>query len=157
TVVNKGLGNNINKGQDAIKPPYTLYIQEDFEPTQLFPNRLKEALQFMEEDQSLDIVRFFAYSCYPALIDLHNGFSKMKYERFSKDYRKVYYYSDHPHLRRSTYFSKFGRYEEGRKSDRTEYLMCLSFIQNKGKGLFFNDFKALFTQKNSSDEPSTVA
>src|SRR5690554_2565351 len=26
---NKGLGNNINKGQDAVMTPFTLYIQED--------------------------------------------------------------------------------------------------------------------------------
>ncbi|HVZ24538.1 MAG TPA: glycosyltransferase, partial [Sediminibacterium sp.] len=32
TAVNKGLGNNINKGQDAVSTPYTLYVQEDFEP-----------------------------------------------------------------------------------------------------------------------------
>src|SRR3954471_7740202 len=30
TLVNKGLANCINKGQDAVKTPYTLYIQEDF-------------------------------------------------------------------------------------------------------------------------------
>src|SRR4051812_10147947 len=27
---NKGLGNTINMGQDAVKTPYILYIQEDF-------------------------------------------------------------------------------------------------------------------------------
>src|SRR5581483_2813921 len=29
---NGGLGQNINKGQDAISTPYTLYVQEDFVP-----------------------------------------------------------------------------------------------------------------------------
>src|SRR5690554_3943450 len=33
---NKGLGNNINKGQETITTPYTLYVQEDFEPTSFF-------------------------------------------------------------------------------------------------------------------------
>ncbi len=32
TPENRGLGHNINKGQDAVKTPYTLYIQEDFVP-----------------------------------------------------------------------------------------------------------------------------
>lgn len=153
---NMGLGTNINKGQDAINTPYTLYVQEDFEPTSLFPSCLKEALQFMDKDQGLDIVRFYAYSRYPTLVDLNKGFSEMIYDQFSLNYRKIYYYSDHPHLRRNTFFSKFGRYKEGKKSDRTEYQMCLSFIQNKGKGLFFNNFKTLFTQENSLEEPSTV-
>src|SRR5690554_1095320 len=31
TPKNRGLGNNINKGQDAVTTPYTLYVQEDFE------------------------------------------------------------------------------------------------------------------------------
>src|ERR1700748_2746699 len=32
TPQNKGLGNNLNKGQDAVKTKYTLYVQEDFTP-----------------------------------------------------------------------------------------------------------------------------
>ena len=32
----------------------------------------------------------------------------------------------------------------------------LSFIQKKGKGIFFENFNNLFYQKNSSDEPSTM-
>src|SRR5581483_5614559 len=27
---NGGLGRNLNRGQDAVKTPYTLYVQEDF-------------------------------------------------------------------------------------------------------------------------------
>jgi hypothetical protein len=69
---------------------------------------------------------------------------------------KFYYYSDHPHLRRSNFFEKFGRYPEGIKGDLTEYKMAISFLQNKGKGLFYNEFTKLFYQKNSSDEPSTM-
>src|SRR5690606_4201960 len=60
TPVNKGLGNNINKGQDAVKTLFTLYIQEDFEPLEDFPERLKQALVFMENDSELDLVRFYA-------------------------------------------------------------------------------------------------
>src|SRR5690554_960472 len=40
---NKGLGNNINKGQDSIRTPFTLYIQEDFEPANIFSEILREA------------------------------------------------------------------------------------------------------------------
>src|SRR5690349_1030002 len=39
TEKNKGLGNNINKGQDAVTKPFTLYVQEDFDPTAAFPGR----------------------------------------------------------------------------------------------------------------------
>ena len=37
TPENRGLGNNINKGQDAVHTPLTLYVQEDFTPAAIFP------------------------------------------------------------------------------------------------------------------------
>jgi glycosyltransferase involved in cell wall biosynthesis len=156
TPANKGLGNNINKGQDAVTTPYTLYVQEDFSPTGLFNGRLKDGLMFMEEDKSLDIVRFYAYVKYPYLRPAGKGFSEMICKLWQKDYMKIYCYSDHPHLRRSNFFDKFGRYREGIKGDRTEYAMCVSFIRKGGKGLFYEEYKDLFLQKNSSDEPSTM-
>jgi glycosyltransferase involved in cell wall biosynthesis len=156
TPINRGLGNNLNKGQDEVKTPYTLYIQEDFTPTQAFIPHFEHALAIMEEVQSMDIVRFYAYSAYPYLKPYSNGFSEMIYKPWFTDPSKIYNYSDHPHLRRSSFLDKFGRYKEGIKSDRTEYLMCISFIKNKGRGLFYTNFKDLFIQENSSSEPSTV-
>ena len=156
TPVNKGLGNNINKGQDAVTTPYTLYVQEDFIPTDLFKQRLTDALDFMEGDKGLDLVRFYAYVKYPYLRPLGKGFSEMICRIWQSDYMKIYCYSDHPHLRRSNFFEKFGRYREGIKGDRTEYAMCVSFIQQKGRGLFYEDYQGLFDQRNSSDEPSTM-
>src|SRR5688572_15299793 len=47
TEKNKGLGNNINKGQDAVKTKYTLYVQEDFDPTAVFPERFTDALDLI--------------------------------------------------------------------------------------------------------------
>lgn len=155
-LTNSGLGNNINKGQDAVHTKYTLYVQEDFEPTILFTERFISARQFMEEDAALDIVKFYAYYPYPYLRDFKSGFSKMVCPKFGKDYTKIYAYTDHPHLRRSTFLNKFGRYPEGLKGDFTEYKMCISFLQNKGKGLFANDFDKIFLQKNSASEPSTM-
>src|SRR5690554_1289969 len=55
---NSGLGNNINKGQDVIFSKYTLYVQEDFMPTEMFPNCLKNSLNMIEEDEDLDIIKF---------------------------------------------------------------------------------------------------
>ncbi len=156
TPVNKGLGNNINKGQDAVTSPYTLYIQEDFVPAVEFPLFLSKSLAMMEQSKDLDIVRFYAYLRYPYLRPFKDGFSEMYVPGFAADYRKIYYYSDHPHLRRSSFFSKFGRYAEGIKGDKTEYSMCISFLQNKGKGLFYDEYQSLFCQKNSEDEPSTM-
>lgn len=153
---NKGLGNNLNKGQQAVLTHYTLYVQEDFIPLYSFPAHFKDALGFMEERNDLDIVRFYAYSKYPYLTPYKKGFSEMRVKPWFPDYRKIYCYSDHPHLRRSTFLEKFGPYAEGIKGDRTEYRMCVSFIQNKGKGLFFIDFKQLFAQENSGSEPSTM-
>ncbi|MCP1385386.1 glycosyltransferase [Runella salmonicolor] len=158
TPQNKGLGNNINKGQAAVKSPYTLYVQEDFVPKPAFVTHFKDALAFMELDNELDIVRFYAYFAYPYLKPHAKGYSLMVFKPWIwyTDHLKFYYYSDHPHLRRSTFLDKFGKYAEGIKSDRTEFLMCLSVLKKKGKGLFFNEFTTLFDQKNSSDEPSTI-
>ncbi len=157
TTQNKGLGNNINKGQDAVKTPYTLYVQEDFEPDASFTTHFFDALEMLDEEPELDLVRFYAYQKYPYLEQYKKGFSRMLIKPWYLNYKKIYYYSDHPHVRRSSFFNKFGRYAEGLKGDRTEYKMCVSFIKNKGKGLFYDDYKALFSQVNSSDEPSTMS
>ncbi|MCC8423765.1 glycosyltransferase [Mucilaginibacter sp. UR6-11] len=158
TPVNKGLGNNINKGQDAVTTAYTLYVQEDFEPKAVFAGHLRDALQFMEVDKELDLARFYAYFTYPYLKPYGRGFSEMIFKPFpwANNHLKFYVYSDHPHLRRSSFFQKFGRYPEGIKGDLTEYQMAISFIQKKGKGIFYDNFTDLFYQKNSPDEPSTM-
>ncbi|TZF84758.1 glycosyltransferase family 2 protein [Pedobacter sp. BS3] len=153
---NKGLGNNINKGQDAVKTPYTLYVQEDFIPKDAFPEHFTDALQLMDENPELDIARFYAYFKYPYLESFAKGFDRMKFKFWYPGYMKFYSYSDHPHLRRSTFFQKFGRYLEGVNGDKTEYNMCLSFLKNGGKGIFYHLFTTLFDQKNTSSEPSTA-
>lgn len=153
---NRGLGNNINKGQKTVTKPYTLYIQEDFVPQRAFPEKLLNGLSFLDNDRELDIVRFYAYSRYPYLTNFENGFSRMHMRKFGLRYKKVHYYSDHPHLRRSTFLDKFGEYSEGAKSDVTEYNMSVAFIRNNGKGIFYNDHYSLLTQVNSTEEPSTI-
>lgn len=156
TPINRGLGNNINKGQDAVCKDYTLYIQEDFVPGNLFPEKLKEAVRLMDEDSGLDMARFYAYFKYPYLQPVSAGFSEMRFRLWLPGYRKFYMYSDHPHLRRSTFFSKFGRYQEGLKGDVTEYRMMMSFLQQGGRGLFYEDYTGLLDQMNSEAEPSTM-
>jgi glycosyltransferase involved in cell wall biosynthesis len=156
TPKNKGLGNNINKGQDAVKSPLTLYVQEDFDPTFEFPSKFKAALDIINEREDIDIIRFYAYFKYPYLKPFRDGFSEMQFDLLKPGYKKFYYYSDHPHLRRSNFFEKFGRYAEGEKVEKTEYLMMMSFLRKKGKALFYEDFQSLFVQKNSAEEPSTV-
>lgn len=156
TPTNRGLGNNLNKGQDAVMTPYTLYVQEDFVPTEKFLPHFIDGFAILEEAAEFDIVRFYAYSLYPYLKPYSKGFAEMIYKPWFIDIAKIYKYSDHPHLRRSSFLQKFGRYKEGIKSDRTEYLTCISFIQNKGKALFYTNFKELFIQENSTEEPSTV-
>ena len=156
TPENKGLGNNINKGQQVIKTPYTLYVQEDFEPTGIFPIHFDDALIFLKEDSTLDIARFYAYFSYPKLKPYGKGFSEMIFSFWDFNHLKFYYYSDHPHLRRSNFLEKFGRYPEGLKGDLTEYKMALGFLNKKGRGLFYNDFTSLFYQKNSAAEPSKM-
>ncbi|MCF2488802.1 glycosyltransferase [Dyadobacter sp. CY347] len=157
TPVNRGLGDNINKGQEAVKTPYTLYVQEDFKPREIFPAHFEDALAFMNEDPQLDIVRFYAYFSYPNLKPFKKGFSEMVYSFWDMNHIKFYYYSDHPHLRRSDFLQKFGKYPVGLNVNVTEFKMALSFLKKKGKGLFFNEFTTLFDQLNSSQEPSTFA
>lgn len=158
TPINKGLGNNINKGQDAIKTPYTLYIQEDFITKPKFAQKLTLAHQFMQQDASLDMVRFYAYFKFPNLKPIAGGFSEILFNPYHifQGYRKFYVYSDHPHLRRSNFFEKFGRYDEGIKPDRTEYNMMMTVLTKKPKVYFYDNINELLNQENTVEEPSTI-
>lgn len=156
TPKNKGLGNNINKGQDAVKTPLTLYVQEDFTPAAIFPERFEKCVSLINQQTELDVVRFYAYFEYPYLKNPKDGFYEMDFKLWKPGYKKFYVYSDHPHLRRSNFFEKFGRYVEGQKGDVTEYGMMMSFLKNRGKALFYKDFTGLFIQKNTETEPSTM-
>lgn len=153
---NKGLGNNINKGQTAVTLPYTLYVQEDFVPKQAFISNLRIGLGALINDSSLDIVRYYAYFNYPFTKPYSGRFREMYFKWYYWGYMKFYQYSDHPHLRRSTFLEKFGHYKEGINSDGTEYAMCLSFLKAKGKGIIYDDIGANFDQVNDQLEPSTA-
>ncbi len=146
TPQNKGYGNCINKGQDVITTPYTIYLQEDFVPFDIFPKHFKDALQMMNEDKSIDYARFWAIE------DMHidmkpygKGFSEMVYKFWNMHHLKFYQFSDTPNIRRNTFAQKFGRYREGVHGDITDYYMAISFLHNKGKGLFFDNYESLFT------------
>lgn len=154
---NGGLGNNINKGQKAVTLPYTLYIQEDFKPKKEFAQALEDSYGFMEEDKELDMVRYYSYGLYPNLIPFQKGFAYMNFSTTKGGYKKFFAYSDHPHLRRSTFIEKFGAYKEKHHADRTEYRMMIAYLQKKGKGLFYVNYKALFYHDNTDEEPSTIA
>ncbi|SDJ57118.1 Glycosyltransferase involved in cell wall bisynthesis [Pedobacter sp. ok626] len=157
TPKNRGLGNNINKGQDAVKTEYTLYVQEDFIPLEGFCANFENGLKIIESDLDVDSVRFYSYINYPKLKPFKYGFSEMIFDPWSLNLDKITMYSDHPHLRRSNFFEKFGRYSEIKSSDQTEYDMMISFLKKKNKAYFFADYKAIFEPINSSDEPSMVA
>ncbi|CAM4242875.1 Glycosyltransferase involved in cell wall bisynthesis [Pedobacter westerhofensis] len=155
---NQGLGANINKGQQAVTTPYTLYVQEDFEPLAGFLEHFTDALSYMNTDSSLDLIRFYAYFKYPYTKPYGKGFSEMLFSAspFANNHIKFYVYSDHPHLRRSSFLQKFGKYNTSVGSDEGEARMALSFIKNGGKGLVFDQFNTVFEQVNTSDEPSTM-
>lgn len=158
TPINKGLGNNINKGQDAVNTSYTLYIQEDFVPKDNFAKHFTDALTIMQEDKKWDMVTLYSYAPYPYLEPFKLGFSE-KVFHLSPWYTnnlKFYLYGDHPHLRRSSFLKDFARYPEGLNGDVTEMEMSLSFIKNNGKCLFYDDHYGLLTQENSEAEPSTA-
>jgi glycosyltransferase involved in cell wall biosynthesis len=154
--VNSGLGHNINKGQDAVKTKYTLYVQEDFEPTPLFPAKLGEALGFLRTDPSLDLIRFYAFYDYPIKVPFGRGFSEIRFNWTHPSHLKFYAYSDHPHLRRSEFLTKFGRYLEGEIGDKTEFSTALRFLKRGGRALFFDQYSSLFLHQNSPHEPSTM-
>jgi len=156
TPKNKGLGNNINKGQDMVKSPYTLYVQEDFIPLEGCEIPLKKALSFLDGDKQLDTIRFYSYLEYTHKKPYKDGFSEMIFDHWSGNLDKFPLYSDHPHLRRSNFFEKFGRYSEMKNPEKTEFDMMISFLQNKGRGLLYDNFKSVFDQINTSSEPSTM-
>ncbi len=152
TPVNRGYGNCINKGEDAITTPYTLYLQEDFVPSELFPENCKNALQFMNEDPSLDYPRFWAIG--DMKLDLKpygKGFSEMIYKISNPHHYKFYQFSDTPNIRRRNFREKFGRYREGIYGDKTDYYMAISFLHNEGKGLFFDAYDTLFVHDDEEE------
>src|SRR5690606_28964104 len=87
------------------------------------------------------------------------GFSEKIFHKnpFYMNSLKFYLYGDHPHLRRSTFLTKFGRYSEGINGDKTEMNMSMSFIKKNGKSLFYDNLHSLLLQVNSKDEPSTAS
>lgn len=155
---NKGLGNNINKGQDAVTAKYTLYVQEDFVPLELFGEKLEKSLKIIKADPEIDIIRYYAYFPYPYTKKYDEDFSEtiFKSSWLKWNHLKFYFYSDHPHLRKSNIFEKFGRYTENLDVNKTEFNMSLSFIKHNARGLFYNKYTELFDQRNSEDEPSTA-
>lgn len=152
---NRGLGNNINKGQEQVEASYTLYIQEDFVPHESFPPILRKSLGIIGST-SFDIIRFYSYGKYPYLKRYDEHFDEMLFNFWSPGYVKYYYYSDHPHLRRTSFPKKFGKYAEGINGDQMEYRMMMSFLRNKGTGLFYRNFQELFDHYNDSEEPSLM-
>ena len=158
TPKNRGLGHNINKGQEAVTTPYTLYVQEDFVPKPAFKKAFNDALNIMQNQPGIDIIRFYAYFNYPYTKPFANGFSEMIFHPapWYANHLKFYLYSDHPHLRRSNFLQKFGRYPEGIKGDATEFSMALSLLKKGARGLLYNSFTDVFDQANSSAEPSTM-
>ena len=155
TPVNGGFPKNLNRGQAAVTTPYTLYVQEDFVPSSICPAHLRDALQFMNEDKSLDYIRFWSFYKYPTLKPYGKGFSEIIFNPWTLNHLSFFMYSDNPHLRRSNFLEKFGRYQEGIDGNIAEHNMAISFIRKKGKGLFYEGYSTLFTHANSSDEPST--
>ena len=156
TPYNKGLGNNINKGQKEVRSPYTLYVQEDFIPAPVFPERLSESLSILNEDSQIDFIRFFALFRYPDLRSYNDHFSSVFFNKWNMSHLKFFCYSDNPHLRRSSFFKKFGEYKEGWAGDVTEFVMSLSFFRIGGKALIAKDYDKVFIHQNSNDEPSMM-
>ena len=152
---NRGFPNNINKGQDAVTTPYTLYIQEDFVPTAICATHLHDALCIMKESPDFDYIRFWSLYRYPCLKPYSKGFSETIYNSWNMSHLKFFMYSDNPHLRRSNFLEKFGRYQEDIDGNISEYRMSIAFMRKRGKGLFFNNYTSLFDHKNSDEEPSS--
>jgi glycosyltransferase involved in cell wall biosynthesis len=159
TPVNKGLGNNINKGQDSVVTPYTLYIQEDFVPQSTFLTHLLDGYRIMKDDECWDLISFYAYEKYPYSKPYKLGFSERVFKAapWFTNNLKFYVYSDHPHLRKSSFLQDIGRYVENRNVDITEMQMSLLFIKRGGRSLMYDDHYALLEQVNSQTEPSTAA
>jgi glycosyltransferase involved in cell wall biosynthesis len=154
--INKGLANNLNKAHKYILTPYTLYVQEDFVPTSLFPNTLIDGLSLIEMMPEVDLIRFYAYMKHRYLTPVSDGFSRMDFHYWKPGFKQFYCYSDHPHMRRNTFQNKFGTFVEGIHSDKSEFRMVLSFLSHKGIALIHDNYQGLFLQENDMKEPSTV-
>ncbi len=152
--VNKGLQNNLNRGLDLVRTEYTLYVQEDFCPTAQFAKNLGNAVAILDERKDVDIVRMYAYVKYPYLKHWKDGYSEMDFSLWRPGSAKFFCYSDTPHLRRKSFFQKFGRYVEGLPAIKGEKRMVMSFLQSQGKALVC-EVNDSFIHENSDTEPST--
>lgn len=155
TPSNRGLGHNLNKGQDAVQTDYVLYVQEDFCPTAKFPAALVDALAIAADRPEIDLIRFFAHYAYPYRRPLRAGYSEMVFSLAQLRSEGFFAYSDTPHLRRRNFFERFGRYAEGVPAIKCEKAMVMSFLQAGGKGLQYDGIRDLFFHENSVEEPST--
>lgn len=156
---NKGLANNLNKGQKAVKSTYTLYVQEDFVAKPAFPENFERALEIIRTDSTIDTIRFYSYFHYPHTESYDEIYDEMIFEPslLKWSHLKFYVYSDHPHLRLSSFNEKFGEYHEGKHSDKAEFDMSLAFLKKGGKGLLAKNYTENFDQVNSAIEPSTIS
>jgi hypothetical protein len=154
TPVNEGLGHNLNKGQDAVRTPYTLYVQEDFCATDALAARLGSALRVLASEPDIDVVRLYAGVEYPYRVSRGDGYSELKFSLLKPGTAKFFCYSDTPHLRRGSFSRKFGRYAEGIPAIKTEKAMVMSFLQAGGRAIQC-DVSDVFVHENTDAEPST--
>lgn len=147
-----GLGACINMGQTAVDTSFTFYLQEDFVPTPKCPQNLQHALNMLITYPYFDYIRLWSKFRYPVLLPFYMGFSETVYNKWSMNPLKYLLYTNEPQLRRSNFFDRFGKYQEGIVSDESEYRMSISFIQKKGKGLFYEDYLTLFTCENEGKQ-----
>jgi hypothetical protein len=113
----------------------------------------------MKEDGYWDLISFYAYEKYPYSKSYKLGFSERVFQAapWYTNNLKFYVYSDHPHLRKSSFLNDIGRYVENKNVDVTEMQMCLLFIKRGGRALMYDDHYSLLEQANSKAEPSTAA
>ncbi len=113
--VNRGLGNNCNKGIAACRMPFVLQVQDDWRFTGTISD-LWGAIEILNEDAEIGIIQFVI-----ANTDLPIGerrtSSGVKYRVFANDQLPwirsgVRPYSDWPHLKRRNFVDSIGQYIE---------------------------------------------
>jgi glycosyltransferase involved in cell wall biosynthesis len=136
---NRGLGANNNAGLLAARGKYILMLQDDWETTAAAADYLERAVDVLEADPEIGMVRFYGDTdlC-PLLRREVGGTPYWVCDHKSSEYRsrKLLYrhiYGDTPHMRRSTLNEReeIGLYPEGLAMEETEESYALRFDQQE--------------------------
>ncbi|WP_417558566.1 glycosyltransferase family 2 protein [Mesoflavibacter zeaxanthinifaciens] len=129
---NKGLASNLNKGLNACRGNYILYIQEDFLVQENFVDVIEESFNLLK-DGTLDMIRYCANYRFKHLIPITKNINKIP--RFSLQNFNIntFQYSDNPFMTTPSFFARFGYFLEDTSGGYGETEYAIRILNSSAK------------------------